>query len=534
MLASKDEKGGMRLDKEQEKWAIFWCDLLTPVIYAEIDPDLSNRFLKQLAAKEIRFPNGRIGKPSLSTLRRKLNRYRQGGFDALERKIRNDRKKPRNISAEVINTAIELKKEQPRRSPTAINRFLEEIYAVTVPRSTLYRHLKQAGATRIKLGVMQKKVRKRWTRNHTHDLWVGDFEDGPYVLNHTDVVPTHLSAFIDCHSRFVVEARYYFRENLDVLIDSLIRALSTHGAPKQLYVDNAKIYHSNGLKAACYRLNIKLLHRPPKDPPPGGLIERFFQTTQDQFEAEVRAGDLLTLTQLNRFLSAWLAVSYHKDKHSETRQPPEQRYQKGLTVIRQVDMSRVIESFMQSILRTVNRTFSDVQLDKRFYRVDAKLRGDRVQVKFDPFSNWDTVHIYSLAGEYLARGTLHDRSSVIPAGPEPKQAKPKHSYTDLLLRQHKKMLAEQTGGIDYRKIVSKRTWPFHEFAKTVAQLMGKKAGLADLSAGELESLKKVYNHSLAVNRHMLKTAFEKAPYPTVSYIVRELKQLIQKEENDVS
>jgi hypothetical protein len=33
---------------------------------------------------------------------------------------------------------------------------------------------------------------------------------------------------------------------------------------------------------------------------------------------------------------------------------------------------------------------------------------------------------------------------------------------------------------------------------------------------------------------MLKTAFEKTPYPTVSYIIRELKQLIQKEENDVS
>ena len=96
------------------------------------------------------------------------------------------------------------------------------------------------------------------------------------------------------------------------------------------------------------------------------------------------------------------------------------------------------------------------------------------------------------------------------------------------------MLAEQTGGIDYRKVVAKRSWPFHEFAKTVAQLMGKKAGLADLSTGELESLKKVYNHSLCLNRHMLKTAFEKTPYPTVSYIIRELKQLIQKEENDVS
>ena len=522
------------MDKEQEKWAIFWCDLLSPVIYAEIDPELINQFLKQLTQQNIRFPNGRIGKPSLSTLRRKLNRYRQGGFDALARKHRNDRKKPRNIAGRIIDTAVELKKEQPRRSPGAINRFLEEIYGATVPRSTLYRHLKQAGATRIKLGILQTKVRKRWTRNHTHDLWIGDFEDGPYVMNNTDVVPTHLSGFIDCHSRFIVEARYYIKENLDVLIDSLIRALSTHGAPKQLYVDNAKIYHANALKAACYRLNINLLHRPPKDPPPGGLIERFFQTVQDQFEAEVRAGDLLTLPELNRLLSAWLAVSYHKTIHSETKQPPELRYKNGLTVIRQVDMSRVIESFMQSIQRTVNGTFSDVQLNKRFYRVDAKLRGDRVQVKFDPFSTWDTVHIYSLAGQYLGRGTLHDRSSVIPAGPEPKQAKPKHSYTDLLLRQHKKMLAEQTGGIDYRKVVQKRPWPFHEFAKTVAQLIGRKAGLADLSGGELESLKKAYNQSLAVNRHMVKTAFEKAPYPTVPYVIRELKQLIQKEKNDVS
>ena len=522
------------MDKEQEKWAILWCDLLSPIIYEEIDPDLTNQFLKQLADQEIRFPDGRVGKPSLSTLRRKLNRYELGGFDALARQRRSDRKKPRNISVEVIKKAIELKKEQSRRSPGAINRFLEDMYGVMVPRSTLYRHLKQAGATRLKLGVMQKKVRKRWTRDHTHDLWVGDFEDGPYALKHADAVPTHLSGFIDCHSRFIVEARYYLRENLDVLIDSLIRAFSTHGAPKQLYVDNAKIYHANGLKAACYRLNIKLLHRPPKDPPAGGLIERFFQTVQDQFEAEVREDDLLPLSELNRLLSAWLAVSYHKDKHTETGQPPEIRYQKGLTVIRQVDMGRAIESFMQSINRTVNRTFSDVQLNKRFYRVDPKLRGDRVNIKFDPFSSWDSVYIYSFAGEYLGIGTLHDRSSVTPQGPEPKRAKPKHSYTDLLLRQHKKMLAEKTGGIDYRKVISNRPWPFHECAKAVAQLMGRKAGLADLSAGELESLKKVYNQSLFVNRHMLKKAFEKAPYKTVPYVIRELKQLIQKEKNHVS
>jgi transposase InsO family protein len=522
------------LDKEQEKWAIFWCELLTPVIYEEIEPELTNQFLRKLAKTKTRFPDGRVRKPSLSTLRRKLNRYQQGGFDALARKGRSDRGKSRSFAGEIIEKAIDLKKQQPKRSPKIINRFLEEIYGTTIPRSTLYRHLKQANATRIKLGVLRKKVRKRWSRDHTHDLWVGDFEDGPYVLKDGFVVPTYLSVFIDCHSRFGIEARYYFRENLDVLVDSFIRALSVHGAPLTLYVDRAKIYLSNGLRAACYRTGIKLLHRPPRDPPPGGLVERFIQTIQTQLEAEIRVGELLTLDQLNQYLSAWLAVDYHKTVHSETKQTPEKRYQKGLTVIRQVDMHKVIESFMQSINRTVNRTFADVRLDNRFYKVDHKLRGDRVQVKYDPFSSLDTVQLYSLAGHYLGTGTLYDRTDPVPAVPEQTPQKPKHSYTELLLRQHKQMLAEKTGGIDYRKIVDCRPWPFHEFAKSVAQFMGKKAALTDLTAGELESLKKVFNQSTAINRHMLKQAFEKALYPTVPYIILELKHLIRKEVDDVS
>ena len=51
----------------------------------------------------------------------------------------------------------------------------------------------------------------------------------------------------------------------------------------------------------------------------GGLIERLIQTIQTQLEVEIRAGDILTLEQLNRCLSAWLAVSYHKTIHSETK-----------------------------------------------------------------------------------------------------------------------------------------------------------------------------------------------------------------------
>lgn len=117
-------------------------------------------------------------------------------------------------------------------------------------------------------------------------------------------VKTHLSAWIDCHSRYIVGARYYVRESLDILVDSLLRAWGQHGASHELYVDNAKIYHAKALTLACTALNIRLLHRPPRDPPAGGLIERFFRTVQEQLEAEVRAAALLTLDEPNRALAA--------------------------------------------------------------------------------------------------------------------------------------------------------------------------------------------------------------------------------------
>src|SRR5690606_19120234 len=143
--------------------------------------------------------------------------------------------------------------------------------------------------------------------------------------------------WVDCHSRYIVEARYYVRGNLDVLIDSLLRAWSQHGASSQLYVDNAKIYHAKALQLACATLHIRLLHRPPRDPAAGGLIERFFQTLQGQLEAEVQATSLLTLDELNQVLQAWLRTDYHQRVHSEIRQRPQTRYEEGMATRRHVD-----------------------------------------------------------------------------------------------------------------------------------------------------------------------------------------------------
>jgi len=515
------------MQNEDEKWALFWCDLLRPIIFGEIEPEATNQFLKQLAQKEVLFPDGSIRKPSVGTLRRKLNCFNKGGFTALFRKQRSDIGTPRKTPPEVMAAAIELKKDMPYRSDRVINRFLGERYGVVIPRGSLYRHLKQAGATRIKLGVSKMKVRKRIQKDHTHDLWVGDFEEGPYIFDNGEVLPTYLCAFIDHYSRFVVDARYYLRQNLDILVDSWLRALSIHGAPLILYVDNAKVYHADGLKSACYRLKVNLRHRPKGEPETGGVIERFFGTAQGQFEREVRCGDILSLHELNRKFTAWLSVAYHDEVHSEIDQTPKQQYQKGLTVIREVDVAEVMAAFMVKVNRTVNTTYSDIQLLNQFYRCDPKLRGDRIEVRYDPFASFDSVKIYSQKGQYLQTAYRHNRETA-PANQviEPVH-KPTHNFLDMLVRQHERALDEETRGIDFRKVIGKRSFPFHQFAKTLADMLGLKGGLSAFTAEEIEKLKKTFNQSTAINKQMLKIAFERATDKKLPFVCHELKLLIK-------
>ena len=118
------------MKEKEERQAVFWCSLLALVIYDEVGIGQVHAFLKQLSNTDVVFPDGQRKKPSLSTLKRKLKKYRQQGFKALERKQRSDKGTPRAVSPEIINKAVELKK-RPARS------LLENHQPVPVP---LLRH----------------------------------------------------------------------------------------------------------------------------------------------------------------------------------------------------------------------------------------------------------------------------------------------------------------------------------------------------------------------------------------------------------
>lgn len=521
------------MSRADDDWAVFWCSLLAPILLEEVEPAERNRYLKKLSEQEVTLPSGQRKRISLSTLRRKVRQFGKQKIAGLRRKPRSDRGKIRNKREDILQRAIELKKQQPLRSPEAINKFLEQEFGRTIPKSTMNRHLRLVGATRRKLGVTQEKIRCRWTRDHSNALWVGDFSHGPCVFHAGHVIKSHLSIWIDCYSRYVVEGRYYFRENLDIVIDSLLRAWASHGAPRELYLDNAKVYHAKALKLACAQLNIQLLHRPPRDPSPGGIIERVIQTTQDQFESEIRASHTITLDELNRYFQAWLHAKYHENVHSATNQAPSERFEEETRFHRTVNMSEVHEFFCCREKRKVDDEFCDVRIKQRFFAVDVKYRGDRVLVSYDPFSRMEEVRLYSLEGQFLQVAPRYERGKgthpYADAADKNKTGETPldHEYLKLLEAEHQEQLKKEAEkGVDYDAANRAHVWSLPQFLAKFAKLLGRKGGASALSTAEMELLAQIHGRYPRITAPLLEQAFEQAEHKTIPVIVFHLQNLM--------
>jgi hypothetical protein len=234
---------------------------------------------------------------------------------------------------------------------------------------------------------------------------------------------------------------------------------------------------------------------------------------------------MLTHERLNEAFRAWLDVVYHRTPNAETRQSPQQRYAEGLLAIRQADMQAVAESFLQRELRTVDKTFSDIRLHNRFYQVDPKLRGDRLEVRYDPFGPREEILLYSLHDEYLGKGRLHQRAEGQPT-PRPADAPPvRFDLLGMLIEQQRHEREQAGGQIDYTAALRPTRWPFQAFAACFAELLGRRGGLSAFCAEELAALEQVHARHPQLTRTRLKQAFARTEHPTLPAVVYQLQHL---------
>jgi putative transposase len=143
----------------------------------------------------------------------------------------------------------------------------------------------------------------------------------------------------------------------------------------------------------------------PYYPEGRGKIERFFGFIRSDFLPELAHSTVATLPQLNESLLAWIEVVYHRKIHSETGQSPLERFrQDQAPATRSLDPQELRQAFLHRAQRKVTKTAS-VSFRGNRYQVPAYLRGQTIELRFDPFD--------------LTRLEVHFRGTFIEfAGPE--------------------------------------------------------------------------------------------------------------------
>src|SRR2546427_6035392 len=117
------------------------------------------------------------------------------------------------------------------------------------------------------------------------------------------------------------------------------------GKPGTIHVDNAAEFHSEALSRGCDQHGIGLAHRPVGQPHFGGTIERVlgtlmqrvhtlpgttFSNPQDREAYASERHAVLTLKELEKWLTLVIIGHYHLSVHSTLNEPPIERFKRGL------------------------------------------------------------------------------------------------------------------------------------------------------------------------------------------------------------
>jgi putative transposase len=433
--------------------ALFRYRLIADAI--EAPKEARTAILRAVAEEEPSGPSGKRVSVTLRTLQRWVERYEENKLSGLMRIVRRDKGKPRSLSVAALQRVIELRREEPARSTPTLIDIVErsgEIAEGALKRSTLDRHLDKHAASRRMMHVLGTKRHVRLDFPCPMDFVVGDFHAGPWVLTDSgEIRRTELQAFIDHTSRYVPDSRYGMSENLMAVRQALRGLCTAWGAPKRIYVDNGPGYQANRFHFGCSELGIDLVHSKPYISEGRGLIERFNRTVKESFEVEVRLRkEPPTLAELNAFWRAFLEERYHRRKHSETGEPPLQRWQRMMetTQVRRVDPVLLDEVLRLHARRMVHCKTSTVEVGGVKFVVDTSLRKRRVEVLYDPH-DLSSVLVY-FDGRRIERAkaqVLGERPIEAPL-PATRPA-PSVDYLGLLQRDYERRRAEQLSSIRF-------------------------------------------------------------------------------------
>lgn len=336
---------------------------------------------------------------SWATLEKWYYTYRNHGLAALEPNPRKDKGNSRALVAQQKELLVSYRKDHPELSVRTLIRHLAKEYPQydwSHKESSIHRYLNGQNLGKIHLKSQgSAAVCKKFEAESVNELWMTDAMHGPAIKSDTQQAQrTYLIAFIDDYSRIITGSGFYRHENTESLLDALYQALTRRGIPQKIYTDQGKIFTCEHLKQICANLDIRLIHAQPYAPQSKGKIERFFRTVRSEFLQGLKLNHVDSLEVLNRTFYLWLEGDYHTRQHgSMTPESPAMRFQSQSAGIRWVkDEASLKELFLCRKKRKVQKD-GTIRIDNQLWEVPAALRGQFVEVRYNPFALTD-VGIY--------------------------------------------------------------------------------------------------------------------------------------------
>lgn len=289
------------------------------------------------------------------TLRRWISNYQESGFEGLKPKAP-ETAGTSKIPEPLIEEAIRLRREVPKRSVTEIIRILEwEGLAEPgfLRRSTLYDQMAARGYSSRQMRTYAKEVTsaRRFQKPWRNYLWQSDIKYGIYVNGK----PTYMVCFLDDCTRNIMHSEFYDSLDQSIVQDCFRKALIKYGAPDCVYFDNGKQFRTHWMKRACGKLGIRLLYAKPYNPEGKGKQERYNQTV-DSFLREASLEKPKTLKQLNQLYEVWMQECYlnvpHSALHGKT---PHESYEMDSHELRLLPAEIIADAFLSCEQRKVDK-----------------------------------------------------------------------------------------------------------------------------------------------------------------------------------
>ena len=369
------------MEQEKTKKALMKYSAIAPLITGNVNQyESKEAFFRSASEQEFTYDGVTYKKYSAGTIKRWYLEYVNKGFDELKTKQRSDINLSRKLSADAIEYIHYQVENYPRKPSTII---YQELITNTIigPKdtslATVNREVKRKRQLMKKPNQDIDKVMARYERENINEVWCGDSSFGPNVTVNGEKRKTHIIAFIDDCSRFIVGIDIYLNDNTINLINTMKQAVKRHGVPKMFNFDNGSNYKSIDTQETIANIHSSVHYCHPYSPVQKAKIERFFGTMKKQWMSKYNQSSV-SLEQVKDDLLSYVE-QYNNTVHSSLNgKTPNQRFFDQADLIKYLDTNEFNEAFMvrferqASIDRVVTINSIEYELDPIFANKKVK------------------------------------------------------------------------------------------------------------------------------------------------------------------